>query len=517
MRPDLLDDFDINDEENINCNQGDNSVNQQAPENVNEQNNNRHGDLFDELDIDDPEEKDIPTKMHEQLENELPINVVISFFLNPNINTKYCQLKSEILSKLESVLNIGNFDTILNGKYINDKDNEDISIEKYRATPVFISFCLKGLDESCELSDLLYNLVNLYGCGEIAFTTKTKDGTFDVRYYKEEELTGDGLEKIREPFNEFYEEIKYRTKHIEEWGWIKDLGWLEPEEFFFLKNVGGEKTFKFNPIYHCGGLMMYNLDSSVELDDECLEYMNQLIDKWLPSNAEIPCPCDTIINMLPCSGRKPDIPIILRKEMPSYSDIIKGIDDRYIPKGQVLGYYTRDDEEYICNGPHIVLSPDNILKSANSCGVPFKVLITKILVHEIGHALMDRYRITDDFGILFTDSSKNWALKGEANAMEESLANAIALAAFKQHAPNDYKYVRHYINEMQSSIYKFGLWQEKINADWTKWRNHSKENTDKLKEWFNKCFKDGHIVISQEDYTQELFNEVFSEDQKAAQ
>jgi len=459
-------------------------------------------------------EDDVITKSHKQNQEiieSLPANVLISFLLNLKEDKTYQQLNYWIVRISGGFADYANIKVIVNGKYINDKDNEVISIEKYRATPVFISLRLTDLLGPRGLYRLLYLLVYKYGCGEIAFTTKTKDGTFDVRYYKEEELTGDGFKKIQEPFNEFYEEIKYRTKNIEEWGWI------EPEEYPFVKNVGGKKTFIFNPIYHCGGLMMYNLDSSVELDDECLEYMNQLIDKWLPSNAEIPCPCDTIINMLPCSGRKPDIPIILRKEMPSYSDIIKGIDDRYIPKGQVLGYYTRDDEEDICNGPHIVLSPDNILKSANSCGVPFKVLITKILVHEIGHALMDRYRITDDFGILFTDSSKNWALKGEANAMEESLANAIALAAFKQHAPNDYKYVRHYINEMQSSIYKFGLWQEKINADWTKWRNHSKENTDKLKEWFNKCFKDGYIVIPKEDYTQELFNEVFSEDQKAAQ
>jgi len=267
--------------------------------------------------------------------------------------------------------------------------------------------------------------------------------------------------------------------------------------------------------------MMYNLDSSVELDDECLEYMNQLIDKWLPSNAEIPCPCDTIINMLPCSGRKPDIPIILKKGVPDYETLWKGIDTKwktmYVPKGSVLGYYTRDDKKSICNGPHIVLCPENIKSSSESYNIPFKVLITKTLVHEIGHALMDKYRIADSKGTFFMNIKKNWSDTLEAKAMEESLANAITLNAFRQHAPNDYKRVHHFIDEMQSSIYKFGLWQERINADWTKWRNHSKKNTKKLQKWFNKCFNAGHIVILQEDYTQELFNKVFSKDQKAAQ
>lgn len=115
---------------------------------------------------------------------------------------------------------------------------------------------------------------------------------------------------------------------------------------------------------------------------------------------------------------------------------------------------------------------------------------------------MDKYITVDGFGIRFTDSSKNWPYTVEAKAMEESLANAITLDAFGKHALfKDYRYVRHYMDNMQSSLYKFGLWQERIHADWEKWRNHSKENSDELEKWFNDCFNDGKIIIPKEDYT----------------
>ena len=78
-----------------------------------------------------------------------------------------------------------------------------------------------------------------------------------------------------------------------------------------------------------------------------------------------------------------------------------------------------------------------------------------------------------------------------------------------KYANEDYKYVRHYIDNMQSAIYKFGLWQEQIYADWNKWRDSSKQNTKELKEWFNKCFDNGDIIITKEDYKQKLFNNVF--------
>ena len=119
---------------------------------------------------------------------------------------------------------------------------------------------------------------------------------------------------------------------------------------------------------------------------------------------------------------------------------------------------------------------------------------------------MDKYITVDGS----TDSSKNWPYTVEAKAMEESLANAITLDAFGKHA--DYKYVRHFIDNMQSSLYKFGLWQERIHADWEKWRNHSKENSDELEKWFNYCFNDGKIIIPKEKYTPQMFDCIFDKD-----
>ena len=182
--------------------------------------------------------------------------------------------------------------------------------------------------------------------------------------------------------------------------------------------------------------------------------------------------------------------------------------NQYIPNGEVLGYYSRD-EHPLCMGPHIVLCPENIRQIAQAYHIPFKILMAKVLVHEIAHALMDRYRIIDGNEIQYTNPKENWSNTVEAKAMEESMANAITLFVFRKYANEDYKYVRHYIDNMQSAIYKFGLWQEQIYADWNKWRDSSKQNTKELKEWFNKCFDNGDIIITKEDYKQKLFNNVF--------
>ena len=269
---------------------------------------------------------------------------------------------------------------------------------------------------------------------------------------------------------------------------------------------------QFRTVYRCGGLMMRNVDSDVEIDDECLEYVTLLIDVWLSSDSSMPLSKDNAFRLLAYSGKKPDLPILLKKKLPEYSSFWKEIDDerrnQYIPNGEVLGYYSRD-EHPLCMGPHIVLCPENIRQIAQAYHIPFKILMAKVLVHEIAHALMDRYQIIDGNEIQYTNPKENCPNTVEAKAMEESMANAITLFVFRKYANEDYKYVRHYIDNMQSAIYKFGLWQEQIYADWNKWRNSSKQNTKELKEWFNKCFDNGDIIITKEDYKQKLFNNVF--------
>ena len=120
---------------------------------------------------------------------------------------------------------------------------------------------------------------------------------------------------------------------------------------------------------------------------------------------------------------------------------------------------------------------------------------------------MDNYDVADG---QIVDQNANWPNKLEAKAMEESLANMITLAWFKEYAsPEEYKQVKHFIDCWQSSIYRFGLWQEKIDADWKKWLNSDKQASGKLVGWFNRCFSSGNIKIPIEDYNKDLYDKVF--------
>ncbi len=111
---------------------------------------------------------------------------------------------------------------------------------------------------------------------------------------------------------------------------------------------------------------------------------------------------------------------------------------------------------------------------------------------------------------MYANSSDNWPLTIEAKAMEESLANMITLEWFKNHAAyEEYQLVKHFIDNWQNSIYRFGIWQESISADWMQWFNSSKQESQKLKEWFNLCFSSGNISIPISNYSSELFNIVF--------
>lgn len=428
--------------------------------------------------------------------------MVVSIRINPEKwkNIKEFEEKSEYISTVCSLCNR----TITRG------DEVDINIkQKNKATYVLIAFPDKFIDESPRgACNTLYQITSIFGCGEISIITKS-DNRYDVCIFTEEELSKDGRKK--DSVVEYWEELKNKQANNE----LKEIDITDFEFKPFTPQVPD------NFIYLCGKLMMFNINSTVEIDDDSLEYMNHFVNEWLLSlpNANIPSSDDAYYKMFPYSRKLPDIPILLKKEMPSY-DILwedskkKDGDEKYIPKGAVLGYYSRGGKkDFLCTGPHIVLCPENILSEAEACKIPFNVLITKVLVHEIAHALMDKYRTVDGFGIRFTDSSKNWPYTVEAKAMEESLANAITLDAFGKHALfKDYRYVRHYMDNMQSSLYKFGLWQERIHADWEKWRNHSKENSDELEKWFNDCFNDGKIIIPKEDYTPPMYDCIFDKD-----
>ena len=449
-------------------------------------------DFLDEISTDLLDE--ISTDFLDEFEKETIF--AVSFCLIPSFNQTLKKLKEMI--EYKSLMNASSLYLSCNGNIINEDDAKKEILHKNRATIVCIGWPQGIIDESPRnIRKLLYTIINKFGCGECSVITKT-DETIDVRVYREDELSREEwnqIRKIGKPFKKYLEELKDKKQSNK------------------LQKIDIENDIlQFRTVYRCGGLMMRNVDSDVEIDDECLEYVTLLIDVWLSSDSSMPLSEDNAFRLLAYSGKKPDLPILLKKKLPEYSSFWKEIDDerrnQYIPHGEVLGYYSRD-EHPLCMGPHIVLCPENIRQIAQAYHIPFKILMAKVLVHEIAHALMDRYRIIDENGIQYTNPKENWSNTVEAKAMEESMANAITLFVFRKYANEDYKYVRHYIDNMQSAIYKFGLWQEQIYADWNKWRDSSKQNTKELKEWFNKCFDNGDIIITKEDYKQKLFNNVF--------
>ena len=438
------------------------------------------------------------TDLFDELEKETKF--AVSFCLIPSFNQTLKELKERIEDLGESFVFMKPSSLYLscNGNIINEDDEKKEILHKNRATIFCIGWPQGIIAESPRyIRKLLYTIINQFGCGECSVITKT-DETIDVCVYREDELSREEwnqIRKIGKPFKKYLEELKDKKQSNK------------------LQEIDIENDIlQFRTVYRCGGLMMRNVDSDVEIDDECLEYVTLLIDVWLSSDSSMPLSKDNAFRLLAYSGKKPDLPILLKKKLPEYSSFWKEIDDerrnQYIPHGEVLGYYSRD-EHPLCMGPHIVLCPENIRQIAQAYHIPFKILMAKVLVHEIAHALMDRYQIIDGNEIQYTNPKENCPNTVEAKAMEESMANAITLFVFRKYANEDYKYVRHYIDNMQSAIYKFGLWQEQIYADWNKWRDSSKQNTKELKEWFNKCFDNGDIIITKEDYKQKLFNNVF--------
>ena len=274
---------------------------------------------------------------------------------------------------------------------------------------------------------------------------------------------------------------------------------LSPKSYhisFNLKEIDSCKD-----LYISKGLLIRNVDSNIIIQNEIMEYTSSIIEKVMDEckSINLPQSTDPIHHMMYYPDINPDIPIFLKKKenrkYKSYMDVWEEIKDNrkkhYIPQGALLGYYTKDDEEF-CKGAHIVLDPVVIYELSVDTKIPFKVLFTEVLIHELAHVMMD--------------NSKNWPSSLEAKAMEESLANMITLEWFKVYAPEDKKYVKCFIDNWQSSIYKFGIWQDKIDAVWDVWRESKKMATPQLNEWFDVCFANGNIIIPIEDYSRKIYD-----------
>ncbi len=285
-------------------------------------------------------------------------------------------------------------------------------------------------------------------------------------------------------FNNKEREKKYTTE-------FEQLYELLNCSFYAVGNV--KKQFK--SIYIKEQLFLGNIDSDYTFSVEDMSYIEDTYSSCIPQQFKS-SPLGNILFKLKITNppKVALIPIFLKKDMPSYSYIWKKIEgkdkDKFIPQTKVLGYYTEDDEDF-CKGPHIVISPENIMEEVSE-HISFKTLFAQVLIHEFAHAQM----------------APAFPKTLEAKAMEESLANMITLQCFKKYG-KDFETVKNCIRK-QPIIYQFGINQFDIDADWTKWRDSDK-NQPELKTWFETCFKTDGTVGIRDDlvYTKEIYNAVF--------
>ncbi len=346
-----------------------------------------------------------------------------------------------------------------------------------------------------KIRSLFYSLCNGLVATSCSVSTKN-DKCWDCAYFLKDELSLDNWKEGSSSKDSFVDYFESKKEIIYN---------LSTFNYDFLKS---------RSIYHSDNLLIRNVDSERNIEKEEIDFIKEIVKDCLENdpNWRFPLADDNIFRMMYYPECNPSIPIVLKKVTKSYEELWKGLEGNirdYRPKGNVLGYYTRMDDDF-CGGPHIIISPENVEGAALNAGIPFHVLFTKVLVHELAHASMDKYRLLQNGYLMYNNISENWCKTIEAKAMEESLANMITLSCFKKYAsPEEYKQVKHFIDCWQSSIYRFGLWQDKIDADWKKWLNSDKQATDKLSDWFNRCFSSGNIKIPIEDYNKDLYDKVF--------
>lgn len=186
---------------------------------------------------------------------------------------------------------------------------------------------------------------------------------------------------------------------------------------------------------------------------------------------------------------------------------------------EALGVYCMNN-----NKAEILICPKRIKEYAEKDKIDPENLFFIVYLHELAHAALDSCIIVTEektnndreYGIKLSGQSLETNSFEPAFAMEESLANAIMLHYLYLNKKNDSQLYNDAHRFVQSQIeeYSFGISQFEVNVDWTKWREYKSKHQvpdEKLNEWYTACFEDNV------PYTQELFNKVFSEDQKAAQ
>lgn len=166
--------------------------------------------------------------------------------------------------------------------------------------------------------------------------------------------------------------------------------------------------------------------------------------------------------------------------------------------------------------PIIYICPKRIRKVANDLGINPDILFCIVYIHELAHAAMDQsidakeipYNGDYEYSIIKTNGE--YEFDDASNFMEESLANLIMLNYLEWYSEIEenesfFDTAVRFVSQ-QAPMYKFGLRQFEINADWTKWREYKskkKEGEMKLEEWYKKYAED------ENPYTLEDFNSLF--------
>ena len=126
----------------------------------------------------------------------------VSFCLIPSFNQtlKVLKEKIEYIGRSLAFMDVSSLYLSCDGNVINEDDVKKEILHKNRATIVCIGYPQGIIDENPRnICKLLYSIINQFGCGECSIITKT-DEALDVCVYREEELSREGWNQIKEPF-----------------------------------------------------------------------------------------------------------------------------------------------------------------------------------------------------------------------------------------------------------------------------------------------------------------------------
>jgi len=171
-----------------------------------------------------------------------------------------------------------------------------------------------------------------------------------------------------------------------------------------------------------------------EYFEEILTLTEEFFRKWARAS-DLPSPRDEF----------PPVLLLNEQDFDEQAGLLEeGEEPAERPPTEYLGVYVRRRSG--CDfRAEILLSPERIMACVNGNQDEYRILFTKVLIHEIAHALMDY-------------CMENRSYVGNRmgyRCVEESCANLVTLIAMEEKLPEWLAYVRGFINS-QPWNYKFG-------------------------------------------------------------